>query len=580
MADTKATLTPGVTAKCEHSQFHSHSALTMPQQLALLTIASLAITFVVTRSDITAALVFDKPQDSVPQCRAPLLPISVFNNPVTNHPAIRAATQQLDTGLDAFFRDADLESLAVAVVTGEGSVFESFRGVQRANETDPNLRGTVDRHSIYRLASISKLFTATKTLMLRDAGLLKLDDEIGTILEDFPKNSNDPITVRQLLAHMSGILRECPPGSSNGTWPESLNGTGPPGYSGVPFPDRRAFLDAISATNNVAAPYTFPSYSNAGFSVLGLANLEVTRRHEGLHAPSSHAALLERDIFTPLGLNGSSFGVSGTNKDRVVMSSTFTKEVDFDFGDVTNPAGGQMSSLSDLVKFLSTLLNPNHPDTLLRAYTLREWFRPLHVWWDDFSEVGAPWEIFRQRDSYDRNLRIYCKSGELIGFHNLICANPSTGFGIVILTTGSTMQTFPLKDLIMSHFQPAFDTITEGFTKDAFVGDWSTNDVRVNVSVSIISGSLFVTKYEVGQTNVLNTINGGGSAPIALWHTQDLEFRLARGAPGSGCLLEWVGLDDYAHDRGFATNLIKFTGKHGQERLLIPALGAELRRTT
>ncbi|KAJ8514878.1 hypothetical protein ONZ45_g7620 [Pleurotus djamor] len=554
MADTKST----VVAKCEHSHFPSRSALTMPQQLALLTIASLTITFVVTRSDFTAALLFDKPQD-VPQCRAPLLPlISASNNPVASHPAIRVATQHLDMGLDALFRDADLESLAVAVVTGEGSVFESFRGVQRANETNPTLRGIVDRHSIYRLASISKLFTTTKTLLLRDAGLLRLDDDVGTILDDFPNVSNDPITVRQLMAHMSGLLRECPPGSSNGTWPDSLNGTGPPGYSGVPFPDRRAFLDAISTTNNVAAPYTFPSYSNAGFSVLGLANLEATRRHEGLHAPSSHAALLDRDIFAPLGLNGSSFVVSEANRDRVVVSSTFTNEVDLDFGDITNPAGGQMSSLSDLVKFL-------HLSTY-GGMISQKWEPPGRY----FASATATAE------TYGSTAKV---TGELIGFHTLICANPSTGFVTVILTTGPTMQTFPLNDLILSHFQPAFDIITEEFTKDALVGDWSSNDVRVNVSVSIISGSLFVTKYEVGPTNVLSTINGGESTPIALWHTQDMEFRLARDAPGSGCLLQWVGLDDYAHDRGFATNLIKFTGKHGEEKLVIPALGAELRRT-
>ncbi|KAL0958175.1 hypothetical protein HGRIS_000338 [Hohenbuehelia grisea] len=529
---------------------------------------------------------------SPPLCRAPLPSVQAMGVTIAEHPLLRAAALHLNKDLDAFFQQHGLESAAIAVVTGTGAVYEGFRGVQRANET--NGQRTVDRHSIYRVASISKLFATVKTLMLRDAGLLNLcvapeslpfhdtptrDDPITGILSDFPSApGDDPVTVRQLMTHMSGLNRECPPGSSNGSWPASLDGSGPPGYSGLPFPDRKTFMAGIVPSGRVAPPYTFPVYSNTAFSVLGLVNLAVTKRHEGEKAPQTHAELMHRDIFVPLGLNGSSFIVSEVNKDKVVVPSVKTDDIDANFGDVTNPAGGQMSSLSDLVKIVRTFVDPTRKHALLRPYTIREWLRPLHVWWDDYSEVGAVWEILRFTDSHSRNLRLFIKLGELDGIHSLISINPTTGFGTVILTSGPTMETIPLNDMIMSRFQPAFEAINEELIRKSLVGTWVSDDGRYKINVDIISGSLFATQYTIDDIDVLKTINDGTSTSTALWHTGNKQFRLAKGVPGAGCLFEWVSLDDYAHDRGYATNMIRLTGNPGEETLQIPATGAELRR--
>jgi hypothetical protein len=54
-----------------------------------------------------------------------------------------------------------------------------------------------------------------------------------------------------------------------------------------------------------------------------------------------------------------------------------------------NPAGGQMSSLSDLSKLMQVLINPQRPGSILSPFTLREWMRPIHTWFDDYSDVGT-----------------------------------------------------------------------------------------------------------------------------------------------------------------------------------------------
>lgn len=69
-----------------------------------------------------------------------------------------------------------------------------------------------------------------------------------------------------------------------------------------------------------------------------------------------------------------------------------------------------MSSLSDLVKVMQVLLNPRRPESIVSPFTVREWLRPMHSWFDDYSEVGALWEIYSSRDSYGKKQKLYQKS--------------------------------------------------------------------------------------------------------------------------------------------------------------------------
>ncbi|KAL5499258.1 hypothetical protein ACEPAH_1776 [Sanghuangporus vaninii] len=514
--------------------------------------ATLAAAYLVYNKTLGRFSYFDGIQ-SAKQCRAPLPQFIVKNPPPVDHPAFQSAASSLNRALDAWMSRGEIDSIAVSVVTSDTIIYEGYWGVLRANETDESKRGTVNRHSVYRLASISKLFTAMETLILRDRGVFNLDDSITSIFPDLSYTpDDDPMTLRQLLSHMSGLGRDWPPGSARGVWPESLNGSGPPGYNGLPFPDHEEFMKGISENHLVSPPYTFPSYSNTGYSLLGLANVAANKAIEGEQAPKTHADLLNRDIFSPLGLNATSFAVNEANKAHVAVASVESYETDIDFGDATNPAGGQMSSMADLVKTIQTLIDPSCPGALIRPYTIREWMRPMHSWWDDYSEVGGLWEISRIADSNRRTVKLYQKSGELAGHHTIVTINPSSSFGVIILTTGPSMQTIQLNELVFSHFQPAFDAITEELTRQNLAGKWVSSDRRCEVSIVIDSGSLFVSRYMINGTDVLKTIQPDGiSRRAALWSTGGNEFRLAVSLPDTGCLYEWVALDQYAYDRGF-----------------------------
>ena len=73
-----------------------------------------------------------------------------------------------------------------------------------------------------------------------------------------------------------------------------------------------------------------------------------------------------------------------------------------------NPAGGQFSSLSDLVALTQTLLNPGSPKSLLTQYSMDKWIRPMHAFEeDDWTQLGSGWEIIKHKDTHGRLRKIY-----------------------------------------------------------------------------------------------------------------------------------------------------------------------------
>lgn len=76
-----------------------------------------------------------------------------------------------------------------------------------------------------------------------------------------------------------------------------------------------------------------------------------------------------------------------------------------------NPAGGQFSSLSDMIKVTQTILNPEHPKSLLTSYSRDKWLHTtVHAFEeDDWTEIGFIWEIIKAADSNGRLRKIYWK---------------------------------------------------------------------------------------------------------------------------------------------------------------------------
>jgi CubicO group peptidase (beta-lactamase class C family) len=103
------------------------------------------------------------------ECHPFLPPLFVETPPSASHPSIQAASDALHRHLTKRFSQGDIDSLSVAVITSQGALYEQNFGVMRANESN-SLPTT--SHSMYRIASISKLFTVLEGFILEQKSRL------------------------------------------------------------------------------------------------------------------------------------------------------------------------------------------------------------------------------------------------------------------------------------------------------------------------------------------------------------------------------------------------------------------------
>ncbi|MEM8598388.1 MAG: serine hydrolase [Bacteroidota bacterium] len=150
------------------------------------------------------------------------------------------------------------------------------------------------------LASVTKQFTAALALMLIEEGAFGLDDPITAILPDYPAAQGDPVTVRMLLNHTSGI----------------------PSMTGMEDFMQTRSNDAFTVDEMLAVfneePFDFEpgsqyAYNNSGYFLLGALIEEAT----GM----TYAEALQAKLFDPLGLNDTGY-VESTVTERMATGYT------------------------------------------------------------------------------------------------------------------------------------------------------------------------------------------------------------------------------------------------------------------
>ena len=120
---------------------------------------------------------------------------------------------------------------------------------------DPKNSVLADAHTVYRVGSVSKLFTDMAIMQKVESDEINLDDPIQTYLPDFnPSNPyNKPITLRQLMSHRSGLLREPREGNYFADDEVSLKAT----------------VESIVPSTLIHEPESKTKYSNAAIAVVG-----------------------------------------------------------------------------------------------------------------------------------------------------------------------------------------------------------------------------------------------------------------------------------------------------------------------
>lgn len=305
--------------------------------------------------------------------------------------------------------EKQLPALSLALVDDQQIVWAQGFGFADPDQKIPATAGT-----IYRAGSVSKLFTDVGIMQLVERGELDLDAPVTRYLADFrPKNPfGKPITLRELMSHRSGLVREPPVGH----------------YFDPSEPSLDATVKSLNSTTLVYAPGTHTKYSNAGITVAGyvLEHIKAT----------SFAEYMKQAVLDPMGLNDSAFSPEPERAARLAKAYMWTYEGRtfqapvFQLG--IGPAGNLYTSVVDLGHFLSVLFarGLGLHGQVLKPETLEQMWRPQPVRPGEKPEFGLG---FRVANFNGR--RLVRHGGAIYGFATELAALPDDKLGVIVVTS-------------------------------------------------------------------------------------------------------------------------------------------------
>ena len=296
-----------------------------------------------------------------------------------------------------------LPGFAIAVADGGRIVWAEGFGTDL-----PTGGRTITADTPFRVASISKLFCATLAALAAARGTIDLDADVERYVAGIrPRgHASAAITLRHLLTHTAGVLREPPVGH----------------YFDPTPPPLAEVAASLAGTDLVAAPGTVFKYSNAGVAWAGRI-LEV-------QAEVPFAELAAREILTPLGLRSASF--VGAGRDDVAGGVMWTYDgraiptpsADLGLG----PAANLCASMPDLARFAQTWFLGEHrvAHALLDEATLRAMFTPQL----GQQRIGLGFFL----DRLDGELQVG-HGGAYYGASTEVSALPEHGLAVAVATT-------------------------------------------------------------------------------------------------------------------------------------------------
>lgn len=245
---------------------------------------------------------------------------------------------EIDTFLDEQLVEWNVPGASVAVFDADGVIYENAYGARRLDPIEP---ATTD--SLVHVASVTKSFTAIALLQFVERGDLDLDDAIAEHVEFFADTPGNPITVKELMTHTSGIPSELDPAG---------------GYMGnrtdmVRRYDRWA-ADRLPDRDRVM-------YLNRGYVVLGALIASLADRPYAKHVTEA--------VLNPMGMDRSTFDQDAIEDDRPSMRGYITDREDdpepAELDTAEFPAvreglygvGGLISTVTDLAALGPFLLN-------------------------------------------------------------------------------------------------------------------------------------------------------------------------------------------------------------------------------
>ena len=330
----------------------------------------------------------------------------------------------------AFVKEHRLPGASAGVVVGDELVWSGGHGYADLATKRPN-----DATTLFRIASITKTFTATAVLQLREEGKLHLDDPAVVYLPELrdaqsPFGAIETVTLRRMLSHESGLMGD-PPGAR---WFHDV-------YESSP----QVNLARAAEIATRIPPNVQQKYSNIAFQLLGEIVARLSAR--------PYAEVIQERILDPLGMTSTGFAPLPPELEARRAVGYWPRWL----SDVLVPAvgltefpaaeGGLQSCVEDVAKWLSAQFPmedaPDGHRTVLSDATLREMHRPRYLEGDKWEEAWCiGWYAQRKGDT------VWIQhSGGLPGFITNACFRSKERVGAIALLNGVADATTLAMDL-------------------------------------------------------------------------------------------------------------------------------------
>lgn len=270
--------------------------------------------------------------------------------------------------------------------------------------------------SVLRLGSITKQFTATAVLLLREEGKLSLSDPITKFLPGYPTHGH-VITVEQLLNHTSGIRSY----------------TGIPGYMGTKIQadlTPAQLIDAFDSEPMDFAPGERWQYNNSGYVLLGA----VIENASG----KTYAEFVAKRIFEPLGMKATAYGAESPVLPKRAAGYTRDGEtvVNARYLSMSQPysAGALVSTVDDLAAWDAAL----YTEKLVKKASLEKAWTPAVTRDGKPTHYGYGWGI-----STLRGARALEHGGGIFGFSTYGIRLPDEKVYVAVLANSDSPKTDP-----------------------------------------------------------------------------------------------------------------------------------------
>ncbi len=355
------------------------------------------------------------------QAKEPVQEPEITPEPIESalpNPYVESLLSDYEAEITQMLADTKTPALAIAIVQDSTVLFMKAYGVRDTDKPD-----SIDVHTVFRLASVSKCFAPLLTGILVEDSLLEWEDRVVQYLPGFelkPKKNTDSLRLTHVLSHTVGL-----PYHTYTTLVED----------GLDLP---AMIGELKNVNMIAEPGEVYSYQNVAYSIIG----EVIRAKTG----RTYQALMRERVFNPLGMKDASMSYDAIMQNENVAQPHLHWRKGWKPTTISNtyynvgPAGGVNASISDMAEWLKVMLGTR--DDIIAKSTLDKIFTPMvkarsknryfRKWVGrSDSRYALGWRVLNFK-----NDTLYYHGGYVRGYRSEVAVDRRSGIGICVLSNG------------------------------------------------------------------------------------------------------------------------------------------------